>query len=67
MKTIEAVVSTFSKNQQPCCTVKPGETLLFKTLDCYSGNIKTEADYPEDITDGDADLASGLVYVVGAE
>ncbi|MDE8733634.1 acetamidase/formamidase family protein [Eubacteriales bacterium DFI.9.88] len=67
MKTIEAVVSTFSKNHQPCCTVKPGETLLFKTLDCYSGNIKTEADYPEDITDGDADLATGLVYVDGAE
>ena len=67
MKTIESVVTTFSAEHEPCCKVEPGETLLFRTLDCYSGQIKTPDDYPEDITEGDADLATGLVFVEGAE
>ena len=68
MKVIEPVVKAFSKDNEPCYRAKPGETLLFKTLDCYSGHVKTAEDFPsDDVVNDDSDLATGVVYVEGAE
>ena len=50
MQIIEKQVYAFSKDNPPCATAAPGETLLFKTLDCFSNRIPTE-----DVTMADLD------------
>ena len=69
MKTIENQVYAFSKDNEPCETVQPGEVLKFKTLDCFSNKITGE-----DITMNDLDYgydvanpAAGPVFIEGAE
>ena len=42
MQVITDQVTVFSKDNKPCATAKPGEVLLFKTLDCFSNRIPDE-------------------------
>ena len=67
MKIIKEYVKTFSGEHTPCCKAAPGETLKFQTLDCYSGTVKTDADFPSELDEETSDLATGLVCIEGAE
>ncbi len=69
MKIIEAQVYDFNKENAPCDTAKPGDMLLFKTLDCFSNRIPDENTTMADLdyTYGFANPAAGPVYVEGAE
>lgn len=69
MKIIEDRVYKFSKNNEPCYTAKPGEVMVFRTLDCFSNRIVDEnmtmadMDFSYNITNP----AAGPVYIEGAE
>ena len=69
MKTIVSQVYTFSKDNEPCETIQPGEVLKFMTMDCFSNKITGEdvtmndLDYGYDV----ANPAAGPVFVEGAE
>ncbi len=69
MQIIEDRVYAFSKDNPPCYTAHPGEVLVFKSLDCFSGRLTDEsitmrdAEFSYDI----ANPAAGPVYVEGAE
>ena len=69
MQVIDKQVYTFSKDNAPCYTAKPGEIMLFKTLDCFSNKIVDESmtmkdlDFSYSITNP----AAGPVYVEGAQ
>lgn len=69
MNIIEAQVYDFNKENAPCDTAKPGDMLLFKTLDCFSNRIPDENTTMADLdyTYGFANPAAGPVYVEGAE
>ena len=49
MKIIDQSVYKFSKNNNPFTDADPGELLLFKTMDCFSNRLKTEADLITDL------------------
>ena len=69
MQIIEEQVYDFNKENAPCATAKPGDMLLFKTLDCFSNRIPDENTTMADLdyTYGFANPAAGPVYVEGAE
>lgn len=67
MVIIEDVVQSFSKDTKPCYEALSGETLKFRTVDCYGNQVKTNADFPDDLDAETSDLATGLVYIKGAE
>ncbi|MFK5980799.1 MAG: acetamidase/formamidase family protein [Rhizobiaceae bacterium] len=52
----------------PVLTVKPGDTILIETQDCYGGVIKTEEDRPsEKVSYPRVNPQSGPIAVTGAE
>ena len=61
MQVITDQVTVFSKDNKPCATAKPGEVLLFKTLDCFSNRIPDEQTTMADLdySYGFANPASG--------
>lgn len=69
MQIIEEKVYAFSKDNPPCATAQPGEVLMFRSLDCFSGRLTDESvtmkdmDFSYNITNP----AAGPVYVEGAE
>ncbi|NPD32325.1 acetamidase [Eggerthellaceae bacterium zg-997] len=69
MQTIRSQVYRFSRDNEPCARVAPGEVLVFSTLDCFSNRLTDEGvtmatlDYGYDV----ANPAAGPVYVEGAE
>ncbi|MDL2294694.1 acetamidase/formamidase family protein [Ruminococcaceae bacterium OttesenSCG-928-D13] len=67
MQIIDKSVYTFSKNNPPFSRAVPGEVLLFKTMDCYSGQIKSEQQPVEDLDLNRANPAAGPVFIEGAE
>ena len=69
MKIIDQSVYKFSKNNNPFTDADPGELLLFKTMDCFSNRLKTEADLITDLTYSYdvANPAAGPVYINGAQ
>ncbi len=67
MKTVTELIPTFSKDHKPCYVAEAGETLCFRTVDCFGGQVKTEADLVFEIDEETADLATGPVYVRGAQ
>ena len=69
MQVIDSQVYTFSKDNAPCATARPGEVLLFKTQDCFSNRIPDEATTMADLDYeyGFANPAAGPVFVEGAE
>lgn len=66
MQKIENLIKTFSADNKPCCTAAAGDTLIFKTVDCFTGQITSEDQFPSDEY-GDMDLATGPVFVENAE
>ena len=57
----------FSAALSPAATVKPGETVVMETHDCFCGQIRTEADSVEALDWSRINPATGPVYVEGAE
>lgn len=67
MKIINKSVYTFSKNNPPFCSAKPGEILLFCTMDCFGEQVTSEDQQVESIDLTKANPAAGPVYIDGAE
>jgi len=60
-------VYTFSPDNKPTKKVNTRETLIFKTLDCFSDQITSEDQLITAIDFTKANPATGPVYVEGAE
>lgn len=67
MQIIDKSMYTFSKDNEPVATAKPGETLLFKTMDCFGDQISSEDQLVHEIDFSLANPAAGPVFVEGAE
>lgn len=64
---IKDYVFTFSKDNEPVKKANPGETLKFKTLDCFCNQVEKEEDKVSEIDFSRANPATGPVYIEGAE
>lgn len=67
MKIIESSVYAFSPDNAPVETACPGEVLLFKTQDCFGGQIKEECQTVEELNLDHTNPAAGPVRIEGAE
>ena len=66
-KIITKYVYAFSPDNEPVERAKRGETLKFKTLDCFSNQIKSEEQLITIIDFNHVNPATGPVYVEGAK
>lgn len=64
---ISAVHYAFDPQNKPLQEVKPGDALVFKTMDCFSNEITCESDLTTNFRYDRANPASGPVFVTGAE
>lgn len=64
---IKDYVYHFSKENDPVKTVKKGETASFKTLDCFSNQVRSEDQLISSIDFDRVNPATGPVYLEGAE
>jgi len=60
-------IYAFSPDNKPESTGKPGDTLVFKTMDCFSNTIKTAADLVTSCDYSKMNPAAGPAYIEGAE
>ena len=67
MQIIDKSVYTFSKDNLPFCTAQPGETLIFRSMDCFSGLITSEDQQIKGLSLSQVNPAAGPVFVEGAE
>lgn len=67
MQIIDKSVYTFSKDNPPFCNARPGETLLFRSMDCFSGLITSEDQQIKGLSLSQVNPAAGPVFVEGAE
>ncbi len=67
MKIILGNAYTFSAENKPVDTAKAGEVLLFKTNDCFEGQIKCERDLVTEIDFSRANPTAGPVYIEDAK
>ncbi|RMD01033.1 acetamidase [Clostridium autoethanogenum] len=67
MKIIDKPIYEFSKKNLPLANADPGELLLFKSMDCFSNQIKAEKDLVLYMDYSIANPAAGPVYINGAE
>ncbi|MDL2218121.1 acetamidase/formamidase family protein [Christensenellaceae bacterium OttesenSCG-928-M15] len=67
MLIINQSVYTFSPVNQPVCSSAPGAPLLFKTMDCYSGQIRSEEQLIDEIDLAGVNPAAGPVFIEGAQ
>ena len=63
----DQVVWSFGPKMEPVLEVEPGAVVRFETNDCFSGQIRTEADLVTDIDMARVNSATGPVAVTGAE
>ena len=63
----EQVIWSFGPDLQPVLEVDPGDTVTFQTNDCFTGQIKSEADVVTEIDFERVNSATGPVAVRGAE
>src|SRR5438045_4997272 len=63
----DQVVWSFGPDLQPVLEVEPGDTVTFETNDCFTGQIRSEADLVTDIDLERINSATGPVAVSGAE
>ena len=63
----DQVIWSFAPDLQPVLEVEPGDTVTFETNDCFSGQIRSEADLVTEIDLGRINSATGPVAVRGAE
>lgn len=59
-------VFAMSAKNKPVATVKPGETVLFHTLDCFSNTLVTEQDLFSAVPWERINPATGPLYIDGA-
>lgn len=67
MKLIDQSVNIFSKDLTPLYRAQPGETMVFRTLDCFGNQIRREDQLVHTIDPEVANPAAGPVYVEGAQ
>ena len=65
--TRDHVVWGFGPEMEPVLEVEPGSVVRLETNDCFTGQIRTEADLVTDIDFGRVNSATGPVAVKGAE
>lgn len=63
----EHVIFEMNKNNEPAQFADSGETVVFETLDCFSGTIQSNDDTMSDIDFSKVNPATGPLYVNGAE
>lgn len=63
----EHVIFEMNKDNEPVLTAVSGETVVFETQDCFSGEVQSEADTVSDIDFTTVNPATGPLYVSGAE
>ena len=61
------VIWSFGPGLQPVLEVEPGDTVTFETNDCFTGQIRSEADLVTEIDLSRINSATGPVAVKGAE
>mgnify|MGYP003322907080 CR=1 FL=1 len=64
--TRDTVVYAMSPENAPVARVKDGDTLIFETMDCFSGQIAKESDQLGTLDWGRINPATGPVYIEGA-
>jgi len=67
MQIIKDNVLTFSKNNKPIAHAKPGELLIFETMDCFGKQFRSEEQLVFELDLTKANPASGPVFIDGAE
>src|SRR6188768_1612007 len=65
--TRDRVIWSFGPDLEPVLEVEPGDVVTFETNDCFTGQIKSEADLVTDIDLGRINSATGPVALRGAE
>lgn len=63
----DQVIWSFGPELKPALEVEPGDIVTFETNDCFSGQIRSEADLVTDIDLSRINSATGPVAVRGAE
>jgi amidase len=63
----DQVIWSFGPDLQPVLEVEPGDVVTFETNDCFTGQIRSEADLVTDIDLERINSATGPVAVRGAE
>ena len=67
MRIAQETAFTFSAARQPLFEVQPGEPVLFRTQDCYSGQITSEDSDAPTIDFNRCNPATGPVAIAGAQ
>jgi amidase len=65
--TRESVVWAFGPEMEPALEIDPGDTVTLETNDCFTGQIRTEADLVPEIDLERVSSATGRISVSGAE
>ena len=65
--TRDTVIYAMSAQNVPVARVKDGDTLVFETMDCFSGQIRKETDQLGTLDWSRINPATGPVYIEGAE
>src|SRR5437764_11334571 len=63
----EHVIWSFGPALEPVLEIEPGETVVFETNDCFTGQIRSEDDLVTEIDLSRINSATGPVAVKGAE
>jgi amidase len=63
----DEVIWAFGPDLEPVLEVEPGDTVVFETNDCFTGQIRSEDDLVTEIDMGRINGATGPVAVKGAE
>ena len=63
----DQVIWAFGPDLEPVLEVRPGDTVVFETNDCFTGQIRSEDDLVTEIDMGRINGATGPVAVKGAE
>jgi amidase len=63
----DKAIYAFSGDNVPVMTALPGETVIFETLDCFGGEIRTAEDRFESVGWDKINPATGPLFIEGAE
>src|SRR5437868_1391846 len=63
----DQIIWSFGPDLEPVLEVEPGETVVFETNDCFTGQIRSEDDLVTEIDLERINSATGPVAVKGAE
>ena len=66
MKELKEYTYLFSRNNKAIARAKQGEAVIFHTLDCFGGQIRSEDDKVENLDFSKANPATGPLYIEGA-